>query len=495
MQRDAMAKYKPYDYNQKIMVPVSLDEQLFPGSLEYTIHTLVERQIDTTIFHTNYNNDETGCRPYDPRILLKIILFGYARGLNTSRRLERACRENIIFMALTCGQAPDHSTIAAFVSSMKNQITSIFQDILFYCDEHGLLGGTTFSIDGCKLPSNASKTNSGAFEQLYQKKQRLEKRLVELISDHQRNDETARKVKRIENRIKKLDEFVETEAPKIGSRGKEIKSNITDNTSHLMHTSHGTTQGYNAQALVDSKNQIIVYADAGDSGQDDEQLPPMIDGAKENLKAIGKNADCLKNADMLGDAAYFSPTNLQKLKEEQINGYIPDPGFRKRDPRLITEKAKFSLADFDFNYDQDVYICPAGKTLIRTSDTKRNGKISHRRYVSNEKQCADCSFRHRCLSPRSSKRRWLRITQDEELASFTSELISKMDSDDGRKIYDQRLGMVEPVFANIRFQKWLDRFWRRGKEKVNIEWILYCTVHNIEKCIPFCKKPATWPAF
>jgi hypothetical protein len=398
-------------------------------------------------------------------------------------------------MALACAQAPDHSTIAAFVSSMDKQIKSIFQDILLYCDEHGLLGGTSFSVDGCKLPSNASKANSGTFEQLTTKKQRLENRLAELMAAHQQNDASEEKVNKVKNRIDKLDDFLNNNEPKISSAGNEVKSNVTDNESNMMQTSHGTTQGYNAQAVVDSENQIIVYPDPGDSGQDDAHLPSMIDGAKENLKAIGKDNDCLKNVNLLCDANYFSPTNLQTTKDEQINAYIPDSDFRKRDPRLITGDAKFSIADFHYDPEQDRYTCPDGKTLTLGQVRKRNNKKHMRQYSADETDCHACSYRHRCLAKKDAKRRNLNVAFDKELAEYTRAHVAKMDSEAGRTVYDQRLGMVEPVFANIRFQKRMNRFWRRGTVKVNIEWTLYCLVHNIEKCIPMCANPAISPGF
>ena len=114
-----MAKCKPYNYSQNVMVPVSLEDQLMPGTLEFAIRTLVEDRMDTSIFDDRYDNDATGRWAYDPKVLLKVVLFGCSRGLISSRRMERACRENITFMALTCGQCPDHSTIAAFVSSSR----------------------------------------------------------------------------------------------------------------------------------------------------------------------------------------------------------------------------------------------------------------------------------------------------------------------------------------------------------------------------------------
>lgn len=101
----------------------------------------------------------------------EVILFGYSRGMISSRSLERACLENITFMALACGQMPDHSTIAAFVSSLDNEIEPLFTKALLICEEQGLLGGTHFSMDGLKLSSNASKEWSGTFADL--KKQQV----------------------------------------------------------------------------------------------------------------------------------------------------------------------------------------------------------------------------------------------------------------------------------------------------------------------------------
>jgi transposase len=156
-----MAKYKHYDYSQDVLIPVSLKDQLMPGTLEFAIHILVETRIDTSTFDDRYKNDETGRCAYDPKIPLKVILFGYSRGLISSREIERACKENVTFMALGCGQQPDHSTIAAFVSSMKDEILPLFRDVLLVCEEKSLLGGTVFALDGCKLPSNASMRRSG----------------------------------------------------------------------------------------------------------------------------------------------------------------------------------------------------------------------------------------------------------------------------------------------------------------------------------------------
>ena len=277
----AMAKYKPYDYSQGVMISVSLEEQLVPGTLEFAIQTLVEDRMDMSVFEDRYQNDETGRMAYDPKILLKVVLLGYARGLIFSRKMEQACRENVTFMALACGQRPDHSTIAAFVSSMQEEIVPLFRDVLLVCEESGLLGGTFFALDGCKLPSNASKEWSGKISDLVRKKEKMEKRIRELLKrqgEVDKKDEEGGKdifsglnrgkqMERLKRKAERVREFLRGNGEKMGRTGKEVKSNVTDNESANMMTSHGVVQGYNGQAVVDRKFQVIVHGEAFGEGR------------------------------------------------------------------------------------------------------------------------------------------------------------------------------------------------------------------------------------
>jgi transposase len=470
------------------MIPVSFEEQLVPGTLEHTIHMVVEHEIDISIFDPKYNNDETGRRAYNPKSLLKTILLGYSRGMLGSRKIEQACHENIIFMALTCGQSPDHSTIAAFVSSMQGEILTIFQKILLVCDRLNLLGGTHLAIDGVKLRGNASKQLSGTFNELQKKKEKFETRLKKMLEEHIAYDQEGsfgdtyeKKIKKLNQSIEKIGRFLKENEPKPGKKKKENKSSITDNDSHLMMTSHGVVQGYNAQAMVDSKNQIIVHANSGDSGQDDEHLSMMIKGAKENLKAIGKNEKILEEAIILGDPNYNSPTNLTTCVEENLEAIFPDTRFRKTDPGKDQTTSKFSVNDFGFNDQEDTYTCPANKALTRKSDIKRKGKEYYRTYAAKESDCKCCQYQKQCLSKRTSKRRFLTVYYNKTVAEYARAMEAKLNTNDGRKLYGQRIAIVEPVFANIREQKRMDRFALRSKPKVNIQWFLFCIVHNLEK--------------
>ncbi len=140
------------------------------------------------MFDARYCNDATGALAYDPAVLLKIVLYGYARGLLSSREIERACRENVVFMALSADTQPHFTTIAEFISSMTAEIEPIFRDVLLYCDELGLIGKELFAIDGCKLPSNASKEWSGTKAELRKKQQKLARAVQRMLQAHRERD-------------------------------------------------------------------------------------------------------------------------------------------------------------------------------------------------------------------------------------------------------------------------------------------------------------------
>ena len=129
-----------------------------------------------SIFAGKYHNDETGRAAYDPKILLKVALLAYSRGLISSRKIEQACQENVVFMALACGQVPVHSTIAAFVSSMKDEILPLFRDVLLFCEEMNLLGSTMFALDGCKLLPIPPKSGVAPYPSYRRRKRKLRPR-------------------------------------------------------------------------------------------------------------------------------------------------------------------------------------------------------------------------------------------------------------------------------------------------------------------------------
>ena len=495
-----MAKFKTYDYRQRVLLPVSLEEQLMPGTLEFAIHTLVEKRLDMAIFHDKYRNDATGRAAYDPKILLKVVLLAYSRGLISSRKIEQACRENVVFIALACGQQPDHSTIAAFVSSMQDEILPLFRDVLLVCEEMNLLGGTMFALDGCKLPSNASKEWSGTFPELQKKKQKIEAKVAQLLAEQIQADRgqdeppgprasgpsRQQQVEKLQKKAELMEKWLAENQPKQGAAGREKQSNITDNDSATMMTSHGVVQGYNSQALIDGKHQVIVHGEAFGDGQDHGHIPPMLTGALENLQSLGHEPDYFEEKILTADSNYHTQVNLQKCQELGVDAYIPDRKFRNRDPRFATQKRRqvrrFTLNDFHHDEALDRYICPNGKVLRLRAKQFFDGRYLYRKYLAAEEDCRGCPLRPRCISAAGAKRKQLSIPLGE---SLSKQMVEKIDTEAGRRIYPQRLAIAEPVFANIRINKRLDRFTLRGKIKVNIQWLMFCLVHNIEKILNY----------
>jgi IS5 family transposase len=271
-----------------------------------------------------------------------------------------------------------------------------------------------------------------------------------------------------------------------------VQSNVTDNDSAKMQSGHGVIQGYNAQALVDAKHQIIVRGAASGTGQDHQQMAPMLEGAPATLELAALSEELpLKKATLSADCNYHSEANLKACEEHGIDAYIPDNHFRQRDVRFASQerhkcehrqkKGAFGIERFRYNPDKDTYTCPRGKELTCQSASHSTGDgHRYRRYRSKARDCARCPLRRACIA-RGGRRKSLAIAVGGGAGTRTARMRAKIDTPEARAIYGRRLGIVEPVFANLRSNKRLDRFTYRGRAKVGVQWQLYCLVHNLEK--------------
>jgi hypothetical protein len=408
-------------------------------------------------------------------------------------------------MALSADSHPDHSTIAAFVSGMHKEILFIFQSVLRVCIELDLLDGTMFAIDGCKLSSNASKEWSGTKADLRKKRDKLKASLEHMINSHIEKDKQGeleecdkkRILSRIEKakaKVEKLDRWLDDNEDKPGKRGRARQSNVTDNESAKMKSSHGVIQGYNGLAVVDEKSQVIVHAEAHGNADDGSLLPSCIEGAKDNLSTVTGEEEPLQGTQITADTAFHTIDNCALLEEEGIDGYVPDCNFRKRDPRFATANRfkfkgkkklkRFEQKDFIYNKKTDTYICPEGHPLRFYQECLRhNGMYTGRRYRAEHSHCLSCKVWSRCLKGKEPHSRTLMIISGTRTskAEAVVRMRAKVDTHEGRELYSRRMGIVEPVYANIRASKRLDCFTLRGRLKVNIQWLLYSLVHNIGK--------------
>ena len=291
-----MPRFKSYSYQQGSFISVQFEKQILPGTFEYALHYLIDNEVDLSVFRKRYRNDETGAPAYDPAILLKIVLFAYSKGIVSSRRIAQCCRENIIFMALSANTRPHFTTIADFVSSMDKEVVHLFADILLVCDRMGLIGKEMFAVDGCKLPSNASKEWSGTKEDFERKCKKLESAISRMLEKHKGCDlreedkglvsRERRYIEKLRKQARKIRQWMDNNDDKPGRGGGVRKSNITDNESAKMKSSRGVIQGYNGLAVVDAANQVIVHAEAFGEGNEQHLLRPMIQGTREMFKKL-----------------------------------------------------------------------------------------------------------------------------------------------------------------------------------------------------------------
>jgi transposase len=493
------------------LLAISFSSQILPGTFEYAMNYLVENEFDLSIFDKFYQNDDTGAPAYDPAIMIKIVLYAYSRGIISSREIAKRCEQNIIFMALSADTRPHFTTIASFVSRMGDEIIHLFRDVLLVCDDMGLISKEMFAIDGCKLSSNASKEWSGKRKDFEKKIRKIEKEVRRIVKLHKDLDadindtgEYKREKKQIETlgkKAKKLKKWLAENEDKKSRAGNIVKSNITDNESAKMKTSNGVIQGYVGVAAVDEAYQVVVDAEAFGEAQENHLLKPMIEGTRENFKAIYPDgSDVFDTTKLSADSGFHTEDNMEYLAIEEIDGYVADTLFRKRDPRFESAKRhkpkskkkksnRFTPEDFIYDPEMLTCICPAGCSMFLKNRNFHSRWHHAVAFQARDKDCFSCRMKAQCLKdPNQKTPRQVHFFSGKKVSgqeSYTEKMKRKIDSEKGRYLYSKRLAIAEPVFGQIKWAKRLNRFTLRGEKKVNIQWKLFCIVHNIGKILRY----------
>ena len=521
-----MPRYKHYDLNQTKLIPLSYADQVVEGSFEHALNEIVEEHLDLSVFEHRYHNDETGRSAYDPKVLLKVVLYGYYRGIISSRRIAEACRRNVVFMALSADSRPHFTTIASFVSKLEHEIASLFGDVLLYASELGLIGKEHFAVDGCKLPSNASKKWSGTHKELDEKRQKLEQVAERIVQRHRERDGQEQKstdasaepenARRYRKKVAEIKEFLAKNDKKRGPTGNEQKSNLTDPESAKMTSSHGVIQGYNGLAVVDGHSQIVVHAEAHGTGYEAHLLAPLIEATRKDFAELQLDQDVFAHAKVTADSGFHSNVVVAAVEATGANAYIADRDYRKREPafagasrykardkkerglrrkrereaRESTGSKLFTVKDFIYDEANARCICPAGHKLYCSGKNMLFNGYRVASFKAPKTACRGCHLRERCLRhPDRTPHRQLTIIKHpegpapkrrSECNGAVQRMRQKFDTPLGREIYSRRMGTVEPVFGNIQ-NKGMRRFTLRGQKKVSAQWKLFTMVHNIEK--------------
>ena len=444
--------------DQAMLLPPSLQDWLPEGHLARFVAEVAEA-LDLSAIYAQYEEgDGRGLAAYDPRMMVRLLIYGYCRGVASSRRIERATHEDVAFRYLAADQHPDHDTIAAFRQEHLGRLAQLFVQVLRLCQRAGLVKLGHVALDGTKIKANASKHKAMSYGRMEEAEKKLQAEVKALLQEAarvdaeedgkygkgKRGDELPRELARRESRIAKIREAktaleqeareeakqkqAEVEARlqerekqeqergrKLGGRPPQApdpeqakpepsaQRNFTDSDSRIMKD--GATkefvQAYNAQAVVDSQAQVIVAAAVTQEANDKQQLVPMLEQVKIMTGSPPEQATA--------DVGYFSEKQVTDAKLKAIDLLVaPD----RQKHGSVTPTATGPP--------------PAGSSVAEV-------------------------MRHKLRTP------------------------------EGRAVYKMRKAVAEPVFGQIKEGRGFRRFLLRGLRRVEGEWKLICTTHNLLK--------------
>lgn len=334
------------------------------------INDIIE-EIDISKIRKVYETDLRGYPPYHPQMMLKILIYGYCIGVRSSRKISQKCEDDVAFRYLAANNFPKFRSIADFRQRHLAAFKELFVQVLIICNEAGLVKLSHVSLDGTKIKANASKHKAMSYERIQPEEEKLNQEIAALVAEaeqidksedklygkNKRGDEIPKDLRRREDRLKKirkaktaLEERAAKEKKKKNDNdppptpGGKDQYNFTDPESRIMPASddkRSFIQGYNAQLVVDSKNQIIVANNLCNQTNDQKQLREVIPQIKRNLNRYPD--------ELSADAGYFSENTINYLREEvKIAPYIPPDrqrhGTQVKSPRGLMPE-NMSIAD------------------------------------------------------------------------------------------------------------------------------------------------------
>lgn len=443
---DTPMRFRANHPEQLMLLPPDLRDWLPKGHKAYFILDIVG-QLDLSSIYGSYDGSQGGQPPYDPRMMIGLLLYAYCEGITSSRKIERATYDSVAFRVLSLDQHPDHDTIAVFRRRHLEALSGMFTQVLGLCQKGGLVKLGHVALDGTKVKANASKHKAMSYGRMKKKASELEAEVKRLLAQAEatdaaedalygkgnRGDEPAEGWEYGKGRLEKIREAMaeleaEAEAeyatqqaayeerlekrkqrkrrgrkPKPPSKEPDAKKqrNFTDPDSRIMVSGGTFLQAYNCQAAVDEKTQIILAADVTQDANDKNQTTSMI---KRIQAHTGKNPKCLT-----ADSGYYSQDQIQQLPKS-IDTYIATQKHKHTDP---------------------VPKPPRGRIPKNATPKERMAR--------------------------------------------------KLRTIKGRCTYAKRKHIVEPVFGQIKQVRGIDRFTFRGIKKVTAEWNLICITHNLLK--------------
>jgi transposase len=506
--QDTNIVFKDYDNNQLMLLPQSLEELLPLSHPARTVNSIIDR-INMGSILDHYST--LGASSYHPKMLMKVLIYGYLDNCFSSRKIEKSIKESIPFMWLAGMQRPDHNTINRFRSAKLNGvIREVFSQVVLLLHDEGLLDIKDIYTDGTKIEANANrytfvwgntiKTNkekiSSQLQQLwdYAKKvatQELEdqpedfknpspEKVIQTVDKINKALEGKKADKKVRQKLnyakrnwpEKLQEYAKKEEILQGRNS----FSKTDEGSTFMrmkedHMKNGQLKpGYNLQ-LSTSKQFVVNYSVHQNPG-DTITLKPHLETYKS---MFGHHPDTVT-----ADAGYGSEENYDYLEKNGVDAYVKFNTFHKELRDKKKRKKTFTLFEnLHYNQEDDTYTCPIGQKMTKINQVHRKtstGYIQQYTYYM-ARNCQGCPLAGSCKKGAGNK--ILKINK--KLEEYRNKARAKLTSETGIQKRKQRATDVEPVFGHFKQNKGLKRYALRGLEKVEIETGLAVIAHNLEK--------------
>ncbi len=449
------------------LLPQSIEEYVSAAHPVRAYDAFVEA-LDFPALGIDLDPHQVGNSEYDPKAMMKLLVYGYSYGVRSSRKLERETHQNIAFIWLMGGLRPDHKTIAEYRRKNKKALKKVLKQCAGLCIHLGLIAGNALFVDGAKVRANAarSQTHDRAYyeQQMSGMEERIERLLEECeVVDQQEEGEGSwvamDKGLADESRLKgKIEEILKTFS---GTDRERV--NRTDADCAVMHSVQGSHASYNVQSVVDDQQGLIVHAEAVSETSDVNQFARQIEQANEVLPEPCKVA--------CADAGYADTEELQKVDGQGIKVVVPT-----QRQALHDEEGPFSKSHFRYDKERDCYWCPEGNRLRYDWTDKESGKRFYQ--ITNGKVCRGCVHYGQCTSAKKG-RRIIRMALEEARERFEAQY----EEPASQQIYARRKARVEHPFGHIKRNLKTDAFLMRGRDGVNAETSLLATCFNLARMI------------
>lgn len=458
--------------HQGILFPPSIDDMVAPDTPVRAYDAMINI-MDMSELGIAVDHNKAGCPEYDPRTMLKLLVYGYSYGIRSSRKLERATHDNISFIWLMGGLKPVYKTISEFRRLNKKALKKVIKQCAHMCVDLDLIAGNVLFVDGTKIRANASISNSYTKQKAQKVLANIEKRIDKLIARCEQADANeegqasfVKLSKGLEN-AHKLKSRIESIAEKLKSKDAPSSINTVDPDCCRTHGRQGSHAGFNGQVVVDEKNGLIVNSDVVSENNDLGQLSDQIEQANEVVDGKCETA--------CGDAGYCNYDKMDELVEKGIKVVVPSNKQAREGNSEESTVKEFDKSRFIYDKEKDVYICPENKTL---SYQGLNNTKKYYRYAAGI-QCRKCRHFGVCTNSKRAGRRITRYFNEE----FRDRMARYYEKPSSKEIYRKRKRYAELPFGHIKRNLNAGHFLLRGLDGVRAEMSLLSTCFNMTRLI------------